>query len=184
LSEFSDKRTVRSGSAKKRHSRLQTVSRNPKTIGLISDTHGLLRPQALRALESSDVIIHAGDVGDPEILETLKTLAPVFAVRGNVDAEPWALALPETEVIELDPATIYVLHDVHALDLDPAAAGFQIIVSGHSHKASREERNGILFLNPGSAGPRRFDLPITVALLHLDLRPWKIDFLDLGGVLK
>jgi putative phosphoesterase len=184
LNEFSENRTVRSGSAKKRHNRLQTVSRNPKTIGLISDTHGLLRPQTLRALESSDVIIHAGDVGDPEILETLKTLAPVFAVRGNVDAERWALTLPETEVIELDPATIYVLHDVHALDLDPAAAGFQIVVSGHSHKASREERNGILFINPGSAGPRRFDLPITVALLHLDRRPWKIDFLDLGGVLK
>jgi len=110
------------------------MNRNPKTIGLISDTHGLLRPQALRALEGSDLIIHAGDVGDPEILETLKTLAPVFAVRGNVDTEPWALALPETEVVETEPATIYVLHDVHALDLDPVAAGFHIIVSGHSHK--------------------------------------------------
>jgi uncharacterized protein len=155
------------------------MSQNPKTIGLISDTHGLLRPQALRALEGSDLIIHSCDVGDPEILETLKTLAPVFAVRGNVDTEPWAVALPETEVIELDSATIYVLHDVHALDLDPVAAGFHIVVSGHSHKASREERNGVLFLNPGSAGPRRFDLPVTVALLHLDQQPWKIDFVDL-----
>jgi uncharacterized protein len=155
------------------------MSQNPKTIGLISDTHGLLRPQALRALEGSDLIIHAGDVGDPEILEALKTLAPVFAVRGNVDTEPWAAALPETEVIEIAPATIYVLHDVHALDLDPVAAGFQIIVSGHSHKLSRTERGGVLYLNPGSAGPRRFDLPVTVGLLRLDQHPWKIDFVDL-----
>jgi putative phosphoesterase len=155
------------------------MSRNPKTVGLISDTHGLLRPQALRALERSELIIHAGDVGAPEILEALKTLAPVFAVRGNVDTESWALALPQTEVIEMDRATIYVLHDVHALDLDPAAAGFQIIVSGHSHKPSRSEQRGVLFVNPGSAGPRRFDLPVTVALLHLDQSPWNIDFIDL-----
>jgi putative phosphoesterase len=150
-----------------------------KTIGLISDTHGLLRPQALRALEDSELIIHAGDVGDPEILESLKKLAPVFAVRGNVDTEPWALAIPETEVLELDRATIYVLHDIHALDLDPVAAGFQIIVSGHSHKATREERDGVLFLNPGSAGPRRFDLPVTVARLYLDQNPWKVEIIDL-----
>ena len=158
--------------------------RNPKTIGLISDTHGLLRPKALRTLEGSDLIIHAGDVGDPEILETLKNLAPVFAVRGNVDTEPWALALPETEVIVTDPATIYVLHDAHALDLDPVAAGFHIVVSGHSHKPSRTEHGGVLFLNPGSAGPRRFDLPVTVALLHVDQTPWKIDFIGLLEKLK
>jgi uncharacterized protein len=155
------------------------MNRNPKTIGLISDTHGLLRPQALRALEGSDLIIHAGDVGAPEILEALKTLAPVFAVRGNVDMEPWALALPETEVIETVTATIYVLHDVHALDLDPAAAGFQIVVSGHSHKPARTERGGVLFLNPGSAGPRRFDLPVTVARLDLSHPSWGVAFIDL-----
>lgn len=155
--------------------------KNRKTIGVISDTHGLLRPQALRALRESDLIIHAGDVGKPEILEELKTLAPVFAVRGNIDTEPWAQALPETEVIETDSATIYVLHDANAIDLDPAAAGFHIIVSGHSHKPGRTERNGVLYLNPGSAGPRRFDLPVTVALLHLDQTPWKIDFIDLLG---
>jgi putative phosphoesterase len=155
------------------------MSPNPKIIGLISDTHGLLRPQALRALEGSDMIIHAGDVGDPEILEALKTLAPVLAVRGNVDTEPWALALPETEIIETDPTTIYVLHDVHALDLDPAAAGFQIIVSGHSHKPARTEHGGVLFLNPGSAGPRRFDLPVTVARLDLSQKPWGVAFIDL-----
>ena len=133
----------------------------------------------MRALEGSDLIIHAGDVGNPEILETLKNLAPVFAVRGNVDTEPWALALPESEIIETGPATIYVLHNVNALDLDPVAAGFQIIVSGHSHKPARTEHGGVLFLNPGSAGPRRFDLPVTVALLHLDQAPWKVDFIDL-----
>lgn len=157
------------------------MSRNPKLIGLISDTHGLLRPEALRALQGSDLIIHAGDVGDSEILEALKTLAPVFAVRGNVDTDPWALALPETETIETDPATIYVLHDVHALDLDPVVAGFQVIVSGHSHKPGRTERDGVLFINPGSAGPRRFDLPVTVARLRLDTTPWNIEFVDLLG---
>ena len=151
----------------------------PRTIGLISDTHGLLRPQALAALAGSDLIIHAGDVGDPEILQALKTIAPVFAVRGNVDTEPWALALPETEVVDTGAATVYVLHDVHALDLDPAAAGFQMVVSGHSHKPGRTERNGVIFVNPGSAGPRRFDLPVTVALLHLARTPWEIDFIDL-----
>jgi hypothetical protein len=155
------------------------MSRNPKSIGLISDTHGLLRPQALRALEGSELIIHAGDVGDPEILAALKDIAPVFAVRGNVDTEPRALALPETEVIETESSTIYVLHDVHTLDLDPAAAGFQIIVSGHSHKPARAEHGGVLFLNPGSAGPRRFDLPVTVAHLDVSQQPWKVDFIDL-----
>ncbi len=154
---------------------------NPKTIGLISDTHGLLRPQALRALEGSDLILHAGDVGDPAILEALKTIAPVFAVRGNVDADPWAMELPETEVVETGRATFYILHDAHALDLDPLAAGFHVVVSGHSHKPARTEHGGVLFLNPGSAGPRRFDLPISVARLDLSDKPWKVEFLDLAG---
>jgi putative phosphoesterase len=152
---------------------------DPKTIGLISDTHGLLRPQAVRALEGSELIIHAGDVGDPEILEALKKLAPVFAVRGNVDTEPWALALPETEVIETGLATFYLLHDAYALDLDPVAAGFHIVISGHSHKPSQTERGGVLYLNPGSAGPRRFDLPVTVARLDLSKQPWRATFVDL-----
>ncbi len=148
-------------------------------IGLISDTHGLLRPQALAALAGSDLIIHAGDVGNPEILEKLKAIAPVFAVRGNIDIEPWAKALPETEVVEAGVATIYVLHDVKELDLDPAAASFHIVVSGHSHKPARAEHGGVLFLNPGSAGPRRFDLPVTVALLRLEVSPWQVEFVDL-----
>jgi putative phosphoesterase len=158
------------------------VGRNFTAIGLISDTHGLLRGEALRALEGSDLIIHAGDVGNPEIIDALKTLAPVFAVRGNVDTESWVSALPETEVVEAGPATIYVLHDVHALDLNPAAAGFHIVVSGHSHKPARTERDGVLYINPGSAGPRRFQLPVTIARLDLSRPPWRVDFVDLSGV--
>lgn len=153
--------------------------KTPKSIGVISDTHGLLRPEAMRALEGSDLIIHAGDVGDPKILDALKTLAPVFAVRGNVDTAIWALALPENEVIETDAATIYVLHDVHTLDLSPAGAGFHIVVSGHSHKPGKTEQNGVMFLNPGSAGPRRFDLPVTVARLDIAKKPWEVTFIDL-----
>ena len=133
----------------------------------------------MRALEDSDLIVHAGDVGDPEILERLRTIAPVFAVRGNVDTDGWALALPETEVIETVTATIYVLHDVHALDLDPAAAGFHIVVSGHSHEPARTERGGVLFLNPGSAGPRRFDLPVTIARVEISETPCRVTFIDL-----
>ena len=155
------------------------MTKAPKSIGIISDTHGLLRPQALAALQGSDLIIHAGDVGDPKILEALKAVAPVFAVRGNVDTEPWARSLPETEVIETELATFYVLHDLHALDLDPAAAGFHIVVTGHSHKPANSQRDGVLFLNPGSAGPCRFDLPVTLARLELDRRPWNVSFIDL-----
>jgi putative phosphoesterase len=155
------------------------VSRNLSAIGLISDTHGLLREEALRALEGSGPIIHAGDVGSPEIINALKTLAPVVAVKGNVDTESWASALPETEVVDAGPVTIYVLHDVHALDLNPAAAGFHIVVSGHSHKPMRTERDGVLYINPGSAGPRRFQLPVTIARLDLGQTPWRVDFIDL-----
>jgi len=158
---------------------MQTMSRNLTAIGLISDTHGLLRKEALHALEGSDLIIHAGDVGKPEIIDALKSIAPVVAVRGNVDTESWASALPETEVVEAGAATIFVLHDVHALDLNPAAAGFHIVVSGHSHKPGHTEREGVHYINPGSAGPRRFQLPITVARLDLTQTPWKVDFVDL-----
>jgi len=148
-------------------------------IGLISDTHGLLREEAVRALRGSEIIIHAGDVGKPEILDALREIAPVIAVRGNVDTAPWAQKLPATAVAEAGSTTIYVLHNIHELDLDPGAAGFQIVVSGHSHKPSRTEKSRILYINPGSAGPRRFDLPITVAHLNLNTRPWTVDFIDL-----
>ena len=157
------------------------MSPNVTKIGLISDTHGLLRDEALRALEGSELIIHAGDVGNPEIIRALEAIAPVIAVRGNVDIEPWASALPETEIVETNLATIYVLHDVHALDLDPAAAGFHIVVSGHSHKPARTEHGGVVYINPGSAGPRRFQLPVTVARLDIGQTPWTVDFIDLFG---
>ena len=151
-------------------------------VGFISDTHGLLRPEAIRALEGSGLIIHAGDVGKPEILEALQTLAPVVAVRGNVDNDPWANALPTTAVAEADGVGIYVLHDIHDLHLDPAAAGFQIVVSGHSHKPVSIERKGVLYVNPGAAGPKRFHLPVTVARLELAQKPWQVEFIDLEAV--
>lgn len=137
-------------------------------IGVISDTHGLLRPAAVEALAGSALIIHAGDVGKPEILVALRQVAPVVAVRGNVDRGVWAWELPETEVVELDQVQLYVLHDLTMLDLDPVAAGFQAIISGHSHQPSVEHREGVLYLNPGSAGPRRFTLPISVAILQVE----------------
>jgi putative phosphoesterase len=156
------------------------MSKAPTKIGLISDTHGLLREEALTALRGSELIVHAGDVGDPDILPQLRKIAPVVAVRGNVDTEAWARReLPETAVAQAGDVSIYVLHDVHALDLDPVAAGFQIVVSGHSHKYLRSEKDGVLYINPGSAGPRRFTLPITVARLDLGTTPWKLDFVDL-----
>jgi uncharacterized protein len=150
------------------------------TIGLISDTHGLLRPEAFEALEGCDSIIHAGDAGKPEIIEKLRAIAPVVAVRGNVDKGDWASRLPMTAVIEAESVRIYVLHDIQQLDLDPAAAGFGIVISGHSHQARREERAGVLYVNPGSAGPRRFRLPVTVARLDLRQSPWDVKFIELG----
>ena len=150
-----------------------------RLIGLISDTHGLLREEALRALRGSDLIIHAGDVGRPEILDTLRDLAPVVAVRGNVDEAEWAAQLHLTQVAVADGATLYVLHSLQQLDLDPVAAGFQVVVSGHTHQPHQTKRSGVLFVNPGSAGPRRFHLPITLALLDLGKTLWKLDFVDL-----
>jgi putative phosphoesterase len=153
-------------------------------IGLISDTHGLLRPEALRALDGSDLIIHAGDVGAPEILEQLRGLAPVVAVKGNVDREAWCADLPETAVADAGSSLVYVLHDLKALDLKPASAGIAMVVSGHSHKPVCEERGGVLYVNPGSAGPRRFNLPVTVARVDLRHQPWRIDFVDLLSTRK
>ncbi len=131
-------------------------------IGVISDTHGLLRPEALAALRGSDHIIHAGDIGAPEILDQLSAIAPVTAIRGNIDKAAWARPLPETEAVEIAGISIYVLHDLSHLDLKPEAAGFNVVISGHSHAAKQETRNGVLYFNPGSAGPRRFQLPVTV----------------------
>lgn len=136
-------------------------------VGLISDTHGLLRPEAVAFLRGSDFIVHAGDIGDADVLRDLKALAPVTFVRGNNDKASWAESIAETEVIQVGDVFIYVLHELAELDLDPVAAGFQVVVSGHSHQPSLDERDGVLYVNPGSAGPRRFKLPIAVAELNI-----------------
>jgi len=137
-------------------------------VGLISDTHGLLRPEATAFLADSDHIVHAGDVGDPAILDALAVIAPVTAIRGNVDTDAWATRLPETTRVTVGGVSIYVLHDLKALDFKPHARGIRVVVYGHSHKPSVAERDGVLYVNPGSAGPRRFRLPITAAELLID----------------
>jgi uncharacterized protein len=134
-------------------------------IGVISDTHGLLRPEALAALAGVEHILHAGDVGDAGILEALRGIAPVTAIRGNIDLHGGCAALPATEMVELGGRTFYLVHAIEDLDISPAAAGVEGVVFGHSHKASVERRGGVLYLNPGSAGPRRFQLPVTLALV-------------------
>lgn len=134
-------------------------------IGLISDTHGLLRPEALQALAGVEHIIHAGDIGGPEVIETLRGIAPVDAVRGNNDKAPWAAKLPLWLALEFEGVGIHVLHDLKEIDVDPAAAGFHVVIAGHSHKPQVVERDGVLFVNPGSAGPRRFSLPVTMGYL-------------------
>ena len=135
---------------------------------VISDTHGLLRSEAVDALRGADRILHAGDVGDPEILDTLAQIAPVTAVRGNIDTESWAQALPQTEVVEIGGVSIYMLHDLGKLDLKPEAAGIHAVIYGHSHQPKIEMRKGVLYFNPGSAGPRRFQLPVSVGKLRIE----------------
>jgi putative phosphoesterase len=152
----------------------------PSLLGLISDTHGLLRPEAVAALDGVDLILHAGDVGKADILDALWRIAPVIAVRGNVDKGAWAERLHLSEVVEAAGTSILMLHDVNALDLDPAVAGFDIVISGHSHKPGEIERDGVLYINPGSAGPRRFKLPVTVAKLDLKQSPWQAEIIDLS----
>lgn len=137
-------------------------------IGVISDTHGLLRPEAVRALRGSDHIIHAGDVGDAGILDELKAIAPLTVIRGNIDKGAWARRLPQTEVVELAGVSIYVVHNLAELDLKPEAAGFRIVIFGHSHMPNQETRGGVLYFNPGSAGRRRFKLPVTIGRLNID----------------
>ncbi len=136
-------------------------------IGLISDTHGLLRPEAVEFLRGSERIIHGGDIGHAGILDELAAIAPVTAVRGNNDHGAWARSIQETEVVQIGAVLIYVLHNVAELDLDPAAAGFHVVVSGHSHKPCIETRDGVLYVNPGSSGPRRFKLPVSAAQLTI-----------------
>jgi hypothetical protein len=138
------------------------------TIGVISDTHGLLRPEALAALQGSDFIVHAGDIGDPTILDKLNEIAPVTAVRGNVDKGAWALKIPQTNVLEVEAISIYVLHILDELDLKPEAGGFAAVIYGHSHVPKQEVKNGVLYFNPGSAGPTRFNLPVSLGKLIVE----------------
>jgi uncharacterized protein len=150
-----------------------------KLLGLISDTHGLLRDEAVAALRGCDLILHAGDVGDDTILRRLRDVAPVVAIRGNVDTESWANTWPATEVVSAAGVQIYMLHDVNRMDLTPEAAGFDVVLSGHSHQPMQELRRGVLYINPGSAGPRRFTLPITVATLDVTARPLRAELIEL-----
>lgn len=150
-------------------------------IGIISDTHGMLRSEALTAFAGCGLILHAGDVGSRAVLEALGAIAPVVAVRGNCDRGPWAQGLSATEVAEADGRLIYLLHDLGELDLDPPAAGFRVVVSGHSHRSSVQERRGVLYLNPGSAGPCRFKLPVTVARLRFDGERTDAEILELSA---
>jgi uncharacterized protein len=148
-------------------------------VGVLSDTHGLLRPEALSALQGVDHILHAGDVGDPEILTRLAGIAPVTAIRGNIDRNNPCADLPATETLELAGYVLHMVHSIEDLDLKPQAGGIHAVIFGHSHKPLVETRDGVLYLNPGSAGPRRFSLPITLALLHLDPGGLKAELIPL-----
>ncbi len=152
---------------------------NPYRVGLIADTHGLMRPQALEALAGSDFILHAGDIGKPEILDALRELAPLAVVRGNNDDVPWADDIPERVTLTLADIGIHMLHILPELDLQTAGAAVRVVVSGHSHKPLIEERDGVLYVNPGSAGPRRFRLPISVGRLTLDAGQIQAEILEL-----
>jgi len=150
-------------------------------IGVISDTHGLLREQAVEALRGADLIVHAGDVGSPEVLDELGRLAKVYAVCGNVDRQPWANVLPPSQVVQVEGLLLYVLHDLEQLDLDPAAAGFRAVIFGHSHRPSKSAKDGVLYFNPGSAGPRRFQLPVSVGRLRVERGTLDAELVPLSG---
>lgn len=148
-------------------------------LGVISDTHGLVRTEAVHALNGAELIIHAGDIGSPDVISQLETVAPVKAIRGNNDRELWAQAFPETQMVEVGGVSIYVLHNLDELDLDAKAAGFDVLIFGHSHRPLAERRGGVLYLNPGSAGPRRFDLPVSVARLRVSRNSIKAELVHL-----
>jgi uncharacterized protein len=154
-------------------------SDSPFIFGVISDTHGLLRPAAIEALRGSHRILHAGDIGSADILDALATLARVTAIRGNVDRAEWARRLPETEVVEEGGCSIYILHDLAQLDLNPEAAKFNVVLYGHSHQPKIEHKGSVLYLNPGSAGPRRFNLPVSVAKLRVGRQGIQAEIIDL-----
>jgi putative phosphoesterase len=150
------------------------------SVGLISDTHGLLRPEAVEALRGCRRIVHAGDIGDPAVLEALARVAPVTAVRGNNDKGAWARKLNQTETLEIAGARIYVIHDLAQLEVDPAAEGLHVVVAGHSHRPGRQLRDGVLYVNPGSAGPRRFKLPVALAMLTISARGISVEMQEIG----
>lgn len=149
-------------------------------IGLISDTHGLLRPEAVAALQGCAQIIHAGDIGKPQVLDGLRAIAPLEAIRGNIDTADWAQMLPERLDLRIGGLTLHVLHDLKQLDIDPLAAGVDVVIAGHSHKPKVERRDGVLYINPGSAGPRRFSLPISLALLELNDGDAQVELISLS----
>ena len=149
-------------------------------IGLISDTHGLLRPEAVAALRGCAQIIHAGDIGKPQVLDGLRVIAPLEAIRGNIDTADWAQVLPERLDLRIGGLTLHVLHDLKQLDIDPLAAGIDVVIAGHSHKPKVERRDGVLYVNPGSAGPRRFSLPISLALLELSDGQAQVELISLS----
>jgi putative phosphoesterase len=155
------------------------MTEKPITFGVISDTHGLLRPEAVEALRGSDRILHAGDVGASEILDALARIAPVIAIRGNIDTGAWARALPETELVEAGGISIYILHNLGQFDLKPEAAGIRVVIYGHSHQPKMEEKNGVLYFNPGSPGPRRFNLPVSVGRLVIEAREVRAELVEL-----
>jgi putative phosphoesterase len=155
------------------------IARSACSVGIISDTHGLLRPEAVQALDGSDLILHAGDVGSEDVLERLRQIAPVVAVRGNIDSAAWAQQLPMTTAVELGEHWIWMLHDLTSLDLDPTRSGFGTVIYGHSHQPAQRTKNGVLYLNPGSAGPRRFRLPISLVRADFSVNPPAIRFIDL-----
>ncbi|MBS1839234.1 MAG: metallophosphoesterase family protein [Acidobacteria bacterium] len=158
---------------------MTTKKIDAKLIGLISDTHGLLRPEAIEALRGSELIFHAGDVGKLEILDELRKIAPVIAIRGNVDTASWCSALNETELVETSAATFYLIHNLNDLGLNPAASGIHIVLSGHTHQPKQFQKDGVLYINPGSVGPRRFSLPICLARLDLSVSPWSARFIEM-----
>lgn len=149
-------------------------------VGVISDTHGLMRPEALELLRGSDHIIHAGDIGAAEIIPALEKIAPVTAIRGNVDRQPWARQFPETQIVELDSVSFYLLHDLHTLDLNPRAAGIAAVISGHSHQPIQEWKDGVLYFNPGSGGPKRFNLPITLGKIEIEKQNIKAEIVNIA----
>jgi uncharacterized protein len=148
-------------------------------IGLISDTHGLVRPQAIEALQGVDLIIHAGDIGKPEVLDALKAISPLVAIKGNNDIGAWAKPLPDTRLVQAADVKLFVIHNIKELNCDPAVEGYNVVISGHSHKPSIMTRDGVLFVNPGSAGPRRFKLPIAVGKLFIRNRKINTELIEL-----